>query len=114
MRNAVTPLPDAAPVVRGGQNTPEDLARRTGTHPSGVRGVSVQCDGEKTVEELAAFVPHGQIGVTTLGKVRAAGGDVIRTAGKSPYHGTMTGLSPEQMSELLTPTRDNPARQGTD
>jgi len=29
-------------------------------------------------------IPHGQIGVTTVGEVRNAGGDVIRTSGRSP------------------------------
>jgi hypothetical protein len=64
-----------------------------------------------TVEQLAANIPHGQVGVTTVGKVRAAGGDVIRTSGRSPNHATLTGLTPEQASELLTPTEPNPARK---
>jgi hypothetical protein len=103
-------IPDDAVVVRGGQNRPEDINRGTGTHPSGVTGVSVESAAGATVEQLAGAIPHGQVGVITVGKVRAAGGDVIRTAGKSPNHATLTGLTPEQASQLLTPTTANPTK----
>ena len=102
------PLPDDAVVVRGGRNRPEDIARATGTHPSGVSGVSVESAAGATVGQLAAAAPHGQIGVTTVGAVRAAGGDVVPTAGRSPNHATLTGLTPDRASELLTPTVPNP------
>jgi hypothetical protein len=105
------PLPDNALVMRGGLNRPEDIERRTGTHPSGISGVSVECAPGKTVEQLSAAIPHGQVGVTTVGKVRQAGGDVVRTAGRSPNHATLSGLTPEQASQLLTPTFPNPARE---
>jgi hypothetical protein len=96
-------------VVRGGRNQPADLARGTGTHPCGITGVSVECAAGLTVTDLAAVIPHGQVGVTTVGAVRAAGGDVVRTAGRSPHHATLTGLGPEVASRLLTPTVANPA-----
>lgn len=104
-------IPDEALVVRGGRNRPADIARGTGIHPSGVTGVSVESAAGLSVAELAAAIPHGQIGVTTVGAVRKAGGDVIRTSGRSPYHATLTGLTPEQASRLLTPTMPNPARE---
>jgi hypothetical protein len=104
-------IPDDAIVVRGGRNQPEDLKRGTGIHPSGARGVSVECDVGVAVAELAAELPHRQVGVTTVGAVRAEGGDVIRTTGRSPRHATLTGLSAEVASRLLTPTVPNPARQ---
>jgi len=97
--------------VRGGRNQPADILRGTGTHPSGVTGVSVECALGVPVVELAVAIPHGQIGVTTVRAVRQAGGDVVRTTGRSPYHATLTGLTPEQISELLTPTIPNPARE---
>jgi acyl-CoA thioesterase-1 len=53
--------------------------------------------------------PHGKVGVTTVAAVRALGGDVVRTSGRSPHHAALTGLSPEEMSALLTPTIQNPA-----
>lgn len=105
-----TPIPDDALVVRGGRNRPEDLANGLGTHPAGVTGVSVESAPGLTVPELAAMIPHGQVGVTTVGRVRAAGGDVIRTSGRSPNHATLTGLTPQRMSDLLRPTEPNPNR----
>jgi hypothetical protein len=105
----VARIPDDAVVVRGGRNQPEDLRRGTQTHPSGVTGASVECAAGILVEELAAAIPHRQVGVTTVGAIRAAGGDVVRTSGRSPNHATMVGLTPEEASKLLTPTIPNPA-----
>jgi hypothetical protein len=107
-------IPDDALVVRGGRNRPEDIERGTGVHPSGVAGVSVESAAGATIEELASAIPHGQIGVTTVGKVREAGGDVVRTKGRSPNHATLTGLTPDKASELLTPTIPNPARASSE
>src|SRR5437868_1625722 len=101
-------IPDDALVVRGGKNRPEDIRRGTGTHPSGVTGVSVECAAGATVDQLATAILHGQVGVTTVGKVRAAGGNVVRTSGRSPNHATLTGLTPDKASQLLTPTTPNP------
>jgi hypothetical protein len=106
-------LPDEALVVRGGKNRPEDILRGIGTHPSGVTGISVESGVELSVEELALMIPHSQIGVTTIGAIRQAGGDVIRTSGRSPNHATLTGLSPEIISELMTPTMPNPSRKSS-
>ena len=105
------PIPDEAVVVRGGRNLPADIVRGTGTHPSGVTGVSVECAVGLSVAELAATIPHGHIGVTTVGAVRQRGGDVVRSMGRSPYHAIVTGLTPEQISELLTSTIPNPTRE---
>lgn len=104
-------LPDEAIVVRGGRNRPEDIQRGIGIHPSGVTGISVECGVGLSVAELAATIPHGQIGTTTVSEVRRAGGDVIRTSGRSSHHATLTGLAAEQISSLLTPTILNPSRQ---
>ena len=106
-------IPDEALVVRGGRHRPADIERGTGTHPSGVTGVSVESAVGLTVAELAATIPHSQVGVTTVGEVRQLGGDVIRTAGRSPNHATLTGLTPEQASRLLAPTMPNPARKAS-
>ncbi len=38
-------IPDEALVVRGGRNRLEDIERGTGTHPSGITGVSVESAG---------------------------------------------------------------------
>ena len=104
-------IPNEAFVIRGGRNRPEDIQRATGTHPSGITGISVECAVGLSVAELAATIPHGQVGVTTVGEVRSSDGDVIRTSGRSSNHATLTGLIAEQASLLLTPTIPNPAQQ---
>ena len=105
------PIPDDALVVPGGRNRPIDIERGTGTHPSGITGVSVECAAGVPLEELASRIPHTQIGVTTVGAVRQAGGDVVRTSGRGPHHATLTGLGPEETSRLLTPNVPNPAKK---
>jgi hypothetical protein len=104
-------IPDEAFVVRGGRNRPEDFRRGTQIHPSGITGVSVECALGLSVEELAVGVPHRQVGVTTVGVIRQAGGDVVRTSGRSPYHATIVGLSPEEAARLFAPTIPNPAKK---
>ena len=104
-------IPDEAVVIQGGRNLPEDLRRGIRTHPSGVTGVSVECAVGMSVEDLAAAIPHGQIGVTTVGAIRDAGGDVARNSGRSTHHATLVGLSPEESSRLLTPTIPKPAQK---
>jgi hypothetical protein len=74
-------------------------------------GVSVESATGLSVAELAKSIPHGQVGVTTVGEVRKAGGNVIRTSGRSPYHATLTGLTASNASHLLTPTVPNPTRR---
>jgi hypothetical protein len=103
-------LSDSAIVLRGGRNRPEDIRRGIGTHPSGITGISVECEEGVSVQVLSALIPHGQIGVTTVGAVRAAGGDVIRTSGRSPYHATLTGLIADEITALLTPVMPNPSK----
>lgn len=104
-------IPDEAIVVRGGRNRPDDVRRGIGTHPSGVTGISVECGIGLSTQELSASIPHGQVGITTVREVREAGGDVVRTSGRSPYHATLTGLIPDEISFLLTPTISNPSQQ---
>ncbi|MDE0088846.1 MAG: flavoredoxin [Candidatus Poribacteria bacterium] len=104
-------IPDDALVIRGGRNQASDIQRGTGTHPAGVTGVSVESAEGVSVTELAQTIPHSQIGITTVAEVRKAGGNVVRTDGRSPYHATLTGLTPEQVSKLLTPTVPNPGRE---
>ncbi len=111
MVDASKRIPDEAVVVRGGRNRPEDIERGTATHPSGVTGVSVECGVGLSVKELVWMLPHRRVGVTTVGEVRGAGGDVVRTSGRSPHHATMTGLSPNEASRLLTPTVPKPGHR---
>ena len=105
----MTRLPDDAVVVRGGLNRPEDFVGKSEWH-AGVYGVSVEAAAGLTVAQLAAPLPHGRIGVTTAGAVRAAGGDVVPTPGRTPNHATLTCLDPRAASLLLTPTVPNPTK----
>jgi hypothetical protein len=82
-------VPNDSIVVRGGLNDPATIWRSTAEHPSGVTGISVVCAAGKTVDDLAATVPHSQITTTTVGAVRESGGDVVVTLGKSPFAATL-------------------------
>lgn len=104
-------IPDDAFVIRGGRNQEIDIQRGTSTHPIGITGVSVESAADVPVTELAQTIPHSQIGITTVAEVRKAGGDVVRTTGRSSYHATLIGLTPEQISKLFTPTVPNPGRE---
>jgi hypothetical protein len=110
-------LPNEALVVRGGDasppkggNSPEGIANGTGLHKgAGVVGFSVESAAGKTLCELCAPIRNNQVGVTNVGSIRAAGGDVIITPGQSPNHATVTGLAPEPASQLMQIQR-NPAK----
>jgi hypothetical protein len=118
----VSPLPDDAPVVRGGQNLPENFVQGSAvTVDEGgkLQGVSVNSAAGRSVGELTApnpqtgypGIPHNQVGVTTVGAVRAAGGDVTPSPRRAnPYHATLGSLTPEQASRLFRPTVKNPSR----
>jgi hypothetical protein len=116
-------LPDDALVVRCGQNRPENFAAGSGVtvNASGrIQGVSVNSAAGTSVNELCApnsqtgypGIPHRQIGVSSVGKVRDLGGDVVPSPRKkNPSHATLSGLTPEQASSLFRPTLRNPGRR---
>src|SRR5438132_3112863 len=116
----MTPLPDEAFVVRGGQNLPANFAQgsRVPVDVEGkMEGVSVNAAPSVSVQVLTApnpptgypGIPHNQVGVTTVGAIRAAGGDVVPARTRAnPYHATLSGLTPEQASQLFRPTVKNP------
>jgi hypothetical protein len=116
-------LPDDALVVRGGENLPENFTSGTGVTiaPDGkMGGVSVNAAAGLSVAELASSnpqagypgMPHNRVGVTTVGKIRALGGDVIPSPRrKNPNHATLTGLTSEQASNLFRRTIKNPNRK---
>jgi hypothetical protein len=84
-------------------------------------GVSVNPAPGFTIRDLTAPDPqtgypgilNNQVGVTTVGAVRACGGNVVRsTTRTNPNHATLSGLTLEQASELFRPTVANPSRHG--
>jgi hypothetical protein len=101
---------------------PESFARGSGVTVGGggnLEGVSVNSAPGRVVQELTApdprtgypGIPHQQVGVTTVGAVRAAGGDVVPSPTRTnPHHATLGGLTPEQASQLFRPTVKNPNR----
>jgi hypothetical protein len=123
-------LPDDAPVVRGGGsnstpknapggNSPEGIAGNTkpvpeGTPGAGLTGFSAQSTTGNAAGMSASDLANGTVknnsyGATTAGEIRAAGGDPVPTPRdngslQGSTHVTVTGLSPETASGLLTPT----------
>ena len=116
-------LPDDALVVRGGENLPDSFAQGSDVSIDAggkVQGVSVNAATGLTAKELTApnaqtgypGIPHNQVGVTTVGKIRALGGVVeLSSRKKNPNHATLGGLTPEQASELFRPTVKNLRRK---
>jgi hypothetical protein len=119
----MTPLPDEALVVRGGQNLPSSFVLGSGVAADvdgKLRGISVNSAAESSLEELTApdpktgypGIPHNWVGVTTIGAVRSAGGDVVPAPTRTnPHHATMNSLTPGQASDLFRPTVPNPTRR---
>lgn len=95
---------DEALVVRGGaaaNHAPEMIDRAIGQSATpGVTGFSCQCDGGTNLSALGAGLFNKQVGVTTVGEVRAAGGEVVSTPGRFS-HVTVTGLTGKQASPLF-------------
>jgi hypothetical protein len=104
-------ISDDALVVRGGTNTAERVAAGAERIDAAghVHGVSVNSAAGATVAELARGIPNKQIGVTTAGAIRAAGGSVVADAtARNPTHCLVSCMTPESLSRLLTPTIPNP------
>jgi len=111
---AAEALPDEALVVRGGLNTPEAIIKGaeggTVDATGNVNKVSVNSAAGKSIRELSGVgIPHNKIGVTTVGAVRAAGGQVLRDAtAVNPYHCVVNCIKPTSLSGLLTPVIPKP------
>jgi hypothetical protein len=110
----VDDLPNNAYVCRGGTCTAERFAGGSGVtiNPDGtLSGVSVNSAPGFSVQELTQNIPNNQVGVTTVGDVRAAGGNVIpQPLFDNPYHAYLSGITPSQAENLFTPTIHNPNR----
>jgi hypothetical protein len=116
-------LPDDVLVVRGGQNLPENFAQGSGVVVDAagqLQGVSVNSAAGLSIPELTApnsqtgypGILNNQVGVTTVGAIRAAGGDVVPSPTRTnANHATLSGLTPEQASKLFRPTIKNPSRR---
>jgi hypothetical protein len=72
------------------------------------------------VEELTAAIAatgypgilNNQVGVATVGAIRAVGGEVVPSPTRTnPHHATLNGLTPAQATKLFRPTVANPSRR---
>jgi len=105
-------LPDNALVTRGGQCCAENFTNGSGvvTNADGtLSGVSTQSKAGASFEELSQPFKNNQVGSTTAGDIRAAGG-TIKPDGtpQNPNHATVNGLTAKQLENLFTPTVKNP------
>lgn len=74
-------------------------------------GVSVNSAPGKSLEELTKGIPHNKVGVTTVGDVRKAGGNVTASPTKNnSNHATLSGITGKQAEKLMTPTVKNPSK----
>ncbi|MGI8425038.1 MAG: flavoredoxin [Actinomycetota bacterium] len=106
-------LPDPSLVVRGGLTAEESFLRASGVKIDSngrLEGISVQSAPDRSVKELVGFwVPHKRIGVTTAGKIRAAGGYLLKEPLRNnPYHCVVSGLTAAQLAKLLSPSVPTP------
>jgi RHS repeat-associated protein len=104
-------LPDNTPVVRGGSNTPERFDGGSGVSSRlsdrHLDGISVNSSKGKSIEELSEGIPHNKVGVTTVGDVRKAGGDVVPSPTKNnPNHATMSIPDSKTASGVMITTKN--------
>ena len=111
-------LPDAAVVVRGGLMFPADLETGALTHYDefGRYALSVYSLPGRTGDEIAVLVPlpHSKIRESTVGRLRAAGYEVVPSPGP-PGHADLRVPNPpsrgdwQALDALFDPPRPNPA-----
>lgn len=100
-------IPSSNVVARGGANITADSIAQGTSDTSVGRGFSA--NSAPTLPEAATDIRNNQVGVTTAGDIRAAGGEVHATSHPgNPTHVTVTGLKPDQASKLLSPSVKNP------
>jgi hypothetical protein len=108
---AETLLSDGTLVCRGGSCTAERFANGSGVvsdSAGNISGVSVNA-GEGSLQELTATLRYKQVGVSTVGEIRAAGGMLTpKPSTFNSFHHELSGLSAETLEQLFTPTVRNP------
>jgi RHS repeat-associated protein len=103
-------LADEMILVRGGLNTADRFEAGTGVTVDAEGNLwNVSVNAGRTVREAAAGIKNKQIGETTVGAVRRAGGVVRRDPSPGNFnHCLIGGLSAGALSSLFTPTEPNP------
>lgn len=108
---------DTQYVVKGGVGPPPQGGWSIQTFRENaeiVTGTTVHSEPGKTVAELAAWTATTSVRVSSVERIRAAGGDVIptRRGPAQPYHATLTGLSLDQLDTVFDPPIPSPATPG--
>jgi RHS repeat-associated protein len=105
------PLPDDAIVIRNGECKPESFVNGSGVVKDAdgkLSGISTSSKPGLSTEELSKGTPNGKIGVTTVGDIRKAGGEVTPDPTRNnPNHALVSGITDEQATQLFKP-QDNP------
>jgi hypothetical protein len=105
-------LADETLVVRGGTCKAEQFANGSGVTIDGagkLQGVSVNSAPGRTLEELTTTIKMAEVGTSTVGEVRAAGGNVVpKPTPNNPSHCELCGITPKKAETLFTPTVRNP------
>jgi hypothetical protein len=105
-------LPDSALVCRGGECGADNFINGKGVTQDAqgkLSGVSTQSAAEESLTVLTKPFKNEQVGVTTAGEIRQAGGTVTRDGSTAnPNHATVDGLTGQQLENLFTPTIRNP------
>jgi len=105
-------LDDSALVCRGGTCIADRFANGRGVSidiAGNLNNVSVNSASGASLKQLTATIPNKQVGATTVGDIRRAGGSITPSATtNNRYHCTICGLTPQKAEELFTPTVPNP------
>lgn len=65
-----------------------------------------------TVEQFSTGIKNNKVGVTTVGKIKEAGGEVVPSPSTSnPNHATLSSITPAKAEELFNPTIPNQAKK---
>jgi hypothetical protein len=75
-----------------------------------ITGTTAYSEPGKTIAELSAYIASGEVRVSSIARIKAAGGNVIPTRRNAmqPYHVTITGLTLEQLDAVFDPPSPNP------
>lgn len=105
-------LDDGVVLVRGGTNTADRFTNGSGVTSDAAGNLfHVSVNSGRTVEEAAQGIKNNQIGVSTVGDVRNAGGTVTRDpTPHNPHHCLISGCTADVLSDLFTPTLKNPGK----
>lgn len=99
-------LPNDAVVVRGGRSSAQQIEQSRFLCNDYNFGIAVVSSHVVPFEILCEFIPHDMVRTTTVGEIRAAGGDVVASCGRGPNYAVLIGISVDDIT-LVTRQFDN-------